>query len=119
MQRAGVGSPAGQGGYDHCVLSVPCPLHPDVVTCLALDTCGIYLISGSRDTTCMVWRLLQQVCWMGSPREPPQSRPAAHLPLVGLQSCPSLSSFCCNEQVWGSTTLQLSGFEQGCHFPEP
>lgn len=36
--------------------------HLDVVTCLALDTCGIYLISGSRDTTCMVWRLLQQVC---------------------------------------------------------
>ncbi|EHA98667.1 Neurobeachin-like protein 2 [Heterocephalus glaber] len=34
--------------------------HLDVVTCLALDTCGIYLISGSRDTTCMVWRLLQQ-----------------------------------------------------------
>ncbi|XP_006065277.3 neurobeachin-like protein 2 isoform X3 [Bubalus bubalis] len=34
--------------------------HLDVVTCLALDTCGIYLISGSRDTTCMVWRLMQQ-----------------------------------------------------------
>nr|XP_023403888.1 neurobeachin-like protein 2 [Loxodonta africana] len=34
--------------------------HLDVVTCLALDTCGIYLISGSRDATCMVWRLLQQ-----------------------------------------------------------
>ncbi|PNJ31849.1 NBEAL2 isoform 5, partial [Pongo abelii] len=34
--------------------------HLDVVTCLALDTCGIYLISGSRDTTCMVWRLLHQ-----------------------------------------------------------
>ncbi|XP_007949943.1 neurobeachin-like protein 2 [Orycteropus afer afer] len=34
--------------------------HLDVVTCLALDTCGIYLISGSRDATCMVWQLLQQ-----------------------------------------------------------
>ena len=33
----------------------------DVVTCLALDLCGIYLISGSRDTTCMVWQVLQQV----------------------------------------------------------
>ncbi|XP_021574806.1 neurobeachin-like protein 2 [Carlito syrichta] len=41
--------------------------HLDVVTCLGLDTCGIYLISGSRDTTCMVWRLLQQVCLAGSP----------------------------------------------------
>ncbi|XP_069873650.1 neurobeachin-like protein 2 isoform X2 [Dipodomys merriami] len=34
--------------------------HLDVITCLALDTFGIYLISGSKDTTCMVWRLLQQ-----------------------------------------------------------
>ncbi|ELK24974.1 Neurobeachin-like protein 2, partial [Myotis davidii] len=34
--------------------------HLDIVTCLALDTCGIYLISGSRDTTCMVWQLLYQ-----------------------------------------------------------
>ncbi|XP_061443028.1 LOW QUALITY PROTEIN: neurobeachin-like protein 2 [Rhineura floridana] len=34
--------------------------HIDVVTCLALDLCGIYLISGSGDTTCMVWQVLQQ-----------------------------------------------------------
>ncbi|NWJ10578.1 NBEL2 protein, partial [Crypturellus undulatus] len=34
--------------------------HIDIVTCLALDLCGIYLISGSRDTTCMVWQVLQQ-----------------------------------------------------------
>ncbi|XP_030227032.1 neurobeachin-like protein 2 isoform X1 [Gadus morhua] len=34
--------------------------HIDVVTCLALDLCGIYLISGSRDTSCMVWQVLQQ-----------------------------------------------------------
>ena len=33
----------------------------DVVTCLALDLCGIYLISGSRDTSCIVWQVLQQV----------------------------------------------------------
>lgn len=33
----------------------------DVVTCLALDLCGIYLISGSRDTSCIVWKVLQQV----------------------------------------------------------
>jgi len=35
--------------------------HKDVVTCLALDLCGIYLISGSRDTSCIVWQVLQQV----------------------------------------------------------
>uniref|UniRef100_M4AIB3 Neurobeachin-like protein 2 n=1 Tax=Xiphophorus maculatus TaxID=8083 RepID=M4AIB3_XIPMA len=34
--------------------------HIDVVTCLALDLCGIYLISGSRDTSCLVWQVLQQ-----------------------------------------------------------
>ncbi|XP_056618979.1 LOW QUALITY PROTEIN: neurobeachin-like protein 2 [Triplophysa dalaica] len=34
--------------------------HIDVVTCLALDLCGIHLISGSRDTTCMIWQVLQQ-----------------------------------------------------------
>ncbi|XP_018427338.1 PREDICTED: LOW QUALITY PROTEIN: neurobeachin-like protein 2 [Nanorana parkeri] len=34
--------------------------HIDVVTCLALDLCGMYLISGSRDTTCIVWEVLQQ-----------------------------------------------------------
>ncbi|KAI1886215.1 hypothetical protein AGOR_G00211700 [Albula goreensis] len=34
--------------------------HIDVVTCLALDLCGIYLISGSRDTTCIVWQVIQQ-----------------------------------------------------------
>ncbi|KAG9335568.1 hypothetical protein JZ751_004472 [Albula glossodonta] len=34
--------------------------HMDIVTCLATDYCGIHLISGSRDTTCMVWQVLQQ-----------------------------------------------------------
>ncbi|XP_072324254.1 neurobeachin-like protein 2 isoform X3 [Scyliorhinus torazame] len=34
--------------------------HIDIVTCLALDHCGIYLISGSRDTTCIVWQVTQQ-----------------------------------------------------------
>lgn len=34
---------------------------PDIVTCLSTDHCSIHLISGSRDTTCMVWQVLQQV----------------------------------------------------------
>ncbi|KAL5005989.1 hypothetical protein ScPMuIL_017147 [Solemya velum] len=34
--------------------------HIDVVTCLALDYCGSHLISGSRDTTCIVWHIQQQ-----------------------------------------------------------
>uniref|UniRef100_A0A8C3Y0S7 Neurobeachin-like protein 2 n=1 Tax=Catharus ustulatus TaxID=91951 RepID=A0A8C3Y0S7_CATUS len=34
--------------------------HMDIVTCLAIDHCGIHLISGSRDTTCMIWQIVQQ-----------------------------------------------------------
>ncbi|XP_067686159.1 neurobeachin-like protein 1 [Haliotis asinina] len=34
--------------------------HIDIVTCLALDYCGNHLITGSRDTTCMIWEILQQ-----------------------------------------------------------
>ncbi|XP_076158955.1 neurobeachin-like protein 1 [Alosa pseudoharengus] len=34
--------------------------HMDIVTCLGTDHCGIHLISGSRDTTCMVWQVQQQ-----------------------------------------------------------
>ncbi|XP_077175319.1 neurobeachin-like protein 1 isoform X2 [Paroedura picta] len=34
--------------------------HMDIVTCLAMDFCGIHLISGSRDATCMIWQIVQQ-----------------------------------------------------------
>ncbi|OXB76885.1 UNVERIFIED_CONTAM: hypothetical protein H355_002578 [Colinus virginianus] len=34
--------------------------HMDIVTCLAIDYCGMHLISGSRDTTCMIWQIVQQ-----------------------------------------------------------
>ncbi|XP_025103761.1 neurobeachin-like protein 1 isoform X2 [Pomacea canaliculata] len=34
--------------------------HIDIVTCLALDHCGRHLITGSRDTTCMVWEIQHQ-----------------------------------------------------------
>jgi WD40 repeat protein len=27
----------------------------DLVTCVALDQCGSFLITGSRDTSCVVW----------------------------------------------------------------
>lgn len=38
--------------------------HMDVVTCIALDGCGMQLITGSRDTTCMVWEITYQVRWL-------------------------------------------------------
>jgi WD40 repeat protein len=31
--------------------------HCDLVTCIAIDILGIYLVSGSQDTTCKVWEL--------------------------------------------------------------
>uniref|UniRef100_A0A8C8VRA3 Neurobeachin like 1 n=1 Tax=Pelusios castaneus TaxID=367368 RepID=A0A8C8VRA3_9SAUR len=34
--------------------------HMDIVTCLAIDFYGIHLVSGSRDTTCMIWQIVQQ-----------------------------------------------------------
>ncbi|KAH3853615.1 hypothetical protein DPMN_096145 [Dreissena polymorpha] len=44
--------------------------HIDIVTCLALDYCGSHLISGSRDTTCIIWHIEQQggVCVNISPK---------------------------------------------------
>lgn len=54
------GRGAERGGMGPAPHGVPLGV-TDVVTCLALDLCGIYLISGSRDTTCMVWQVLQQV----------------------------------------------------------
>lgn len=31
----------------------------DLVTCVALDQCGSFLVTGSRDTTCVVWDVSQ------------------------------------------------------------
>uniref|UniRef100_A0A8C4KJK8 Neurobeachin-like protein 2 n=1 Tax=Dromaius novaehollandiae TaxID=8790 RepID=A0A8C4KJK8_DRONO len=46
--------------------------HMDIVTCLAIDYCGIHLISGSRDTTCMIWQIVQQVGYLGLAPKPLQ-----------------------------------------------
>lgn len=31
--------------------------HFDVITCVALDNCGSYIVTGSKDCTCIVWSL--------------------------------------------------------------
>ncbi|XP_016965491.1 neurobeachin-like protein 1 isoform X2 [Drosophila biarmipes] len=31
--------------------------HLDIITCIALDNCGSYLVTGSRDCTCIVWSI--------------------------------------------------------------
>lgn len=34
-----------------------CLFHKDVITCLATDSCGMYLVTGSRDCTSVVWSI--------------------------------------------------------------
>uniref|UniRef100_A0A674BFJ4 Neurobeachin-like protein 2 n=1 Tax=Salmo trutta TaxID=8032 RepID=A0A674BFJ4_SALTR len=46
--------------YSNYLVSSLLSLSADIVTCLSTDYCGIHLISGSRDNTCMVWQVLQQ-----------------------------------------------------------
>lgn len=31
--------------------------HLDIITCIALDNCGSYVVTGSRDCTCIIWAL--------------------------------------------------------------
>lgn len=31
--------------------------HSDIVTCVSLDNCGSYMVTGSKDCTCIVWSL--------------------------------------------------------------
>lgn len=31
--------------------------HFDVITCIALDNCGSYIVTGSKDCTCIIWSL--------------------------------------------------------------
>lgn len=38
-----------------CVASVT--KHLGIITCVALDNCGSYIVTGSRDCTCIVWSL--------------------------------------------------------------
>lgn len=68
----------------------------------------------------MVWRLLQQVCWVAALRGPHSPDLQSICPSVGLSSPALFSSpsLCYHEQVWGSTALQLSSFGQDPHFSE-
>jgi neurobeachin-like protein 1/2 len=35
--------------------------HKDTVTCVSIDNCGTYVISGSKDTTCALWKVQQEM----------------------------------------------------------
>ena len=62
--------------------------HSNVITCVALDSTGFFLVTGSRDTTCIIWYLLSNEDEKGSIVE-------STLTLHGHQSevtCVSISS---------------------------
>ncbi|KAI9588072.1 hypothetical protein GQX74_003918 [Glossina fuscipes] len=40
--------------------------HLDIITCLALDNCGSYLVTGSRDCTCIIWSIQASHVYGGS-----------------------------------------------------
>ncbi|XP_075164730.1 neurobeachin-like protein 1 isoform X1 [Haematobia irritans] len=40
--------------------------HLDIITCLALDNCGSYLVTGSRDCTCIIWSIQSSHSGSGS-----------------------------------------------------
>lgn len=31
--------------------------HLDIITCIALDNCGSYVVTGSKDCTCIIWSI--------------------------------------------------------------
>lgn len=31
--------------------------HMDIITCIALDNCGSYIVTGSKDCTCIIWSI--------------------------------------------------------------
>lgn len=35
-------------------------MHLDIVTCVAIDFCGTYAVTGSNDTTCIIWQIVQE-----------------------------------------------------------
>lgn len=55
--------------------------HLDIITCIALDNCGSYLVTGSRDCTCIVWSLSNDVASGGTSSANPPTTPnhSSHL----------------------------------------
>lgn len=49
--------------------------HLDIITCIALDDCGSYLVTGSQDCTCIVWSLSGDVLSSGISSTNPPTTP--------------------------------------------
>lgn len=45
--------------------------HLDIITCVSLDNCGSYIVTGSKDCTCIVWSLSNGISSMSSSPNPP------------------------------------------------
>lgn len=44
--------------FHFSLIFLPIPQNSDVITCIALDNCGSYLVTGSKDCTLIVWSLI-------------------------------------------------------------
>lgn len=45
--------------------------HMDIITCVALDNCGSYVVTGSKDCTCIVWCISNSTVNNTSASNPP------------------------------------------------
>lgn len=64
--------------------------HLDIITCIALDDCGSYLVTGSRDCTCIVWSLSGDVLTGGisstNPPTTPNHSSHSNQPIIASQT---------------------------------
>lgn len=50
--------------------------HLDIITCVALDNCGSYVVTGSKDCTCIVWSISNST--IASPNPPTTPTHVSH-----------------------------------------
>lgn len=57
--------------------------HLDVITCVALDNCGSYVVTGSRDCTCIVWSISNGTMATASAASNPPTTPTHSSHAIG------------------------------------
>lgn len=53
--------------------------HLDIITCVALDNCGSYVVTGSNDCTCIVWSISNGTVNATSTASNPPTTPTHHM----------------------------------------
>lgn len=52
--------------------------HLDIITCVALDNCGSYVVTGSKDCTCIVWSISNSTMSTASSNPPTTPTHVSH-----------------------------------------